>query len=365
MAKKFIEATKAKPVSKGEGLFRVKLINEGWGSSGYYSAEMLKENAGVFNKGTLSYANHSTMEELEAGRDITKIVGRYVEDAVVEEDEEGKVALWSTLKVRPEWREFVEEFKESIGVSIFVSGEASEGEAEGRSGLIVESLDGDDPYKSVDLVAAAGRGGKIDRMLEAYKANEAMTANAKSELIRTAVIDTYEHYSWVEDYDDSTAYINTDDGIYAVPYSVENSVVTLDTGNAIEVRREVQYIPINVTEKEETMADKDIEALDAKVDALSEAVTSLVAALKPAEKPEEDEVDRAAVTESAVDAGLSKASRARVLKAVEAGEKPEDAIKAEKDFVAEVLAEAENKGESGGRIREGATDAYTLDDLKF
>lgn len=354
---KFVETTKGKPTSKGKGIFEVKLISEGWGSSGYYSAEMLKEyGPKVFTKNMVAYANHSTQEELEAGRDITKIVGRYTEDAKGRKDEDGKYALYAPLKVREEWVGFVEEFKESIGASIFVSGEASEGEAEGRSGLLVESLDADDPYKSVDLVAAAGRGGKVERMLEAYKATEAMTANTKSATIQTAASDAYERYSWVEDYTDEIAYINTEDGIYAVPYTLENNLVTLDTGNAIEVRRETQYIPIKVTEKEETMPDKDIEALSTSVEALRADLAALVEALKPVE-PKAEEVDYAEVVESAIKEGLSVTARGRVLKAVKAGETPEDAIKAEKALKDEILAEAKASDEGGslGRLSEAGT----------
>lgn len=357
MAKKFIETTKGKPTSKGKGIFEVKLISEGWGSSGYYSREMLKEyGPKVFTKNTLSYANHSSQEELEAGRDITKIVGKYVEDAVGREDEDGLYSLYAPLKVREEWVGFVEEFKESIGASIFVSGEASEGEAEGRSGLLVESLDADDPYKSVDLVAAAGRGGKVERMLEAYKATEQFTNNDKSQALYQAVNEAYEKYSYVMDYTETEAYVDVDGTMYAIPYTVTASVVTLDTGNAIEVRRETQYIPIKVTEKEETMPDKDIEALSTSVEALRADLAALVEALKPVE-PKAEEVDYAEVVESAIKEGLSVTARGRVLKAVKAGETPEDAIKAEKALKDEILAEAKASDEGGslGRLSEAGT----------
>lgn len=365
MAKKFVEATKTKPESKGKGLFRVKLINEGWGSSGYYSKEMLTEyGPKVFTENTVAYANHSTMEELEAGRDITKIVGKYIEDAKVEEDEDGKVSLWSTLKVRPEWVDFVEEFKDSIGVSIFVSGEAVEGEAEGRNGMLVESLDAEDPYKSVDLVAAAGRGGKIDRMLEAYRATEQFTNGDKQQALHAAVNEFYEDYVWVTDFTETEAYVEVDGSYFAIPYTVSDAVVTLDTGNAVEVRRETQYIPINVDEKEVSM-DKDIEALNTTVESLRADLAALVEALKPAAEEPKEEVDRAEVVESAIKEGLSLTARGRVLKAVEGGASAEDAIKAEKALRDEILAEAKasDEGGSNGRIVEGASSDRDLSTL--
>lgn len=366
MAKaRIIEATKGKVESKGKGIFRLKIISEGQGSSGYYTRDLL-ENYGpaVFNKGTLSYANHSTEAELSAGRDITKIVGKLHSDAVLEEDEDGKASLYVEYKVRDEWIPFVEEFKESIGASIFVTGEAAEGEIDGVKTLIVESLDADDPYKSVDLVAAAGRGGKVERMLEAYRATEQFTNNDKSQALWNAVRDEFsaqDKYAYVMDFTETEAYIDVDGSMFAVPYTVSDTVVTLDTENAVEVRRETQYIPINVSEKRDSM-DKELEE---KLGALEASVTSLVTALTP-KAPEDDEaIDRAEVVEAALKADLSEASRKRVLKAVEGGETPEDAIKAEKALRDEILAEAKASDEdnSGGRIVEGAKAEKELSDL--
>lgn len=363
MAKKrIVEATKGKVESKGKGIFRLKIINEGQGSSGYYTRELL-ENYGpaVFTKGTLSYANHSTEEELYAGRDINKIVGKLNSDAVVEEDEDGKAALYAEYKVRPEWIDFVEEFKDSIGASIFVSGEMAEKEIDGVKTMVVESLDATDPYKSVDLVAAAGRGGKVERMLEAYRATEQFTNNDKSQALWNAVRDEYntrDKYAYVMDFTETEAYIDVEGDMYAVPYTVNDAVVTLDTENAVAVRRETQYIPINVSEKEDSM-DKELEE---KFDALAEQMASLVTALTPKPVEESDEVDRAEVTESALEAGLSKTARARVLKAVEDGATADEAIKAEKALRDEILAEAKTSDEgTGGRVVEGAAKSEKSD----
>lgn len=360
MAKqRIVEATKGKVESKGKGIFRLKIISEGHGSSGYYSREMLETyGPQVFNAGTLSYANHSTEKELSAGRDITKIVGKLNSDAVFEEDEDGKGALYAEYKVRPEWVDFVEEYKDSIGASIFVSGEASEGEIDGVKTLVVESLDADDPYKSVDLVAAAGRGGKVERMLEAYKATEQFTNSDKQQALHAAVNEAYDNYVWVTDFTETEAYVDVDGTYFAIPYTVTDAVVTLDTANAVEVRRETQYIPINVTEKEKSMDEETREAfaaLNARIDGLTPATP------EPTEAP-----DRAEVIEAALEEGLSKTARARVLKAVEAGESPEDAIKAEKALKDEILAEAKVTDEdngTGGRYIEGAGEKRDLSDL--
>lgn len=345
---RIIEATKGKVKSEGNGIFLLKIISEGQGSSGYYSRELLeKYGPAVFTKGTLSYANHSTEQELSEGRDITKIVGKLHEDAYVEDDEDGKAAVWAKYKVRPQWVEFVEEYKDSIGASIFVSGEASEQEIDGQKTLVVEALDADDPYKSVDLVAAAGRGGKVERMLEAYKATEQFTNSDKQQALHAAVNEAYDNYVWVTDFTEDEAYVDVDGTYFAIPYTVNDAVVTLDTVNAIEVRRETQYIPINVSEKKVNMDEETREAFA--------ALTAAVQALTPAVPEPNEEPDRAAVVEAALEAGLSKTARSRVLTAVEAGSTADEAIAAEKALKDEILAEAKATDEAPtGRIVEGA-----------
>lgn len=96
-------------------------------------------------------------------------------------------------------------------------------------------------------------------------------------------------------------------------------------------------------------------ALNARIDGLTPATP------EPTEAP-----DRAEVIEAALEEGLSKTARARVLKAVEAGESPEDAIKAEKALKDEILAEAKVTDEdngTGGRYIEGAGEKRDLSDL--
>lgn len=91
-------------------------------------------------------------------------------------------------------------------------------------------------------------------------------------------------------------------------------------------------------------------AIEPKFAALTEALTPVAA-----EPKEEKDVDEAAVVESAVEAGLSKASRVRVVEAVRAGTTPDDAIKAEKDLREQILAEAVTEDETSvGRVRESA-----------
>lgn len=179
MTIKFSEAGGSNPRPVSKGVFEAKIIQTGWNVSGtrYYSEDLLKTyGPSTFREGRPCFANHPTEEEFSNGRNVEKIMGRLVSDA---EYREG--ALYAKVKVRPEYVEFVDEYKDSIGMSIFASGEGENGEAEGRKGLLVESFDPGDPYTSVDFVVAAGAGGKIERMLESYHAtiNESETHDRK------------------------------------------------------------------------------------------------------------------------------------------------------------------------------------------
>lgn len=356
-----------KNVSKG--IFEATLITAGQGSSGYYTNELLK-NYGptTFSENRPCFANHSSESDWENGRDLTKIMGKLVSNAEYSEDADGVGRLTAKVKVRPEWVDFVEEYRDVIGMSISVSGEASEQEIDGQKRIVVESFDDDDPYRSVDFVVAAGRGGKVERMLESAKRIEEKTANTKRFELESALKDGISGWSYVEDYDESMIYASTDDGVFAIEYTTdEHGKIVL--GNKNEVRRETVYVPLNVqenlgspTEKESNM---DLEKL---VKELSEKFDALAESLRPAET---EAVDRASVVESAIEAGLSKSARARVLVAVEGGASPEDAIAAEKTLKEEYEAEfkeshkvVETGGESG-RIIEGASGQRSLSEFKF
>jgi hypothetical protein len=364
--------------SEGKGIYEVTLITEGQGSSGYYSKELLEEyGALTFNENRPMFANHPTDEEFDNGRDITKLMARTIESArVVEED--GVAKLKSKIKVRPEWQDFVEEYKDVIGLSIFASGEAREGEINGNKTMIVESFDYSDPYRSIDFVVAAGRGGKVDRMVESAQKVMEMTANDKREAIQAVLNDGTDKYSWVRDFDDNYAFVDTGDGLFQIEYtSNESGKIVL--GDRTEVRATTQYVPVsenvrgnvpaNPNEKDYTMAFED--EVKESLSALAEQVGSLVESLKPVEDaPKENEIDRAAVVESALEAGLSKSARDRVLKAVEAGSTPEDAITAEKALRDEIVKEyqATDAGAgTGGYVRESAAGDKSgdLSSLKF
>ena len=273
-----------------KSVFPVTIITEGAGSSGIYSRELLENSAHVFSKGTKSFIDHPKDPTKPWERSLTTIAGKLVEDAqFVEED--GVGMLKSKLKVDSRWRDFVEEYKDVLGLSIYI-GAFGEKDDSGRT--VVEEFDAEDAYKSVDLVVAAGRGGRFDMAMESYRAIESSLGNL----------------------------------------SEEN-----DSGKPAESHNHKKDISM------------EIEELAGKVDKLTEALEALTSTWSPileSLKPGEPvEVDEAEVIESLVESGLTKRSRKAVLEAVRNGAAVEDAIKTEKEAIEELrkeLQEAEQPG---------------------
>lgn len=156
---------------KDDGTARVKLISPGWGSSGYYSTELLKRDGPkAFAKGTHMYMNHPTEEEdrVRPERDVRDLAGVIESDVLWEDESKNNTGpgLYANVKVFPAYKEFIDAAAQHIGVSIRASGTAIEGQAEDRHGLLVNSLD---QGYSVDYVTMAGRGGEILPLYESAR----------------------------------------------------------------------------------------------------------------------------------------------------------------------------------------------------
>lgn len=146
--------------------WKVKVIEAGWGSSGYYGASMLSEyGPKVFKAGTKVFVNHpSASEEHDRPeRDVHQLAGKLTSDAVFQEN-----GLYADIEFYSHYAPIISEMAQDVGLSIHALGSAVEGEAEGRQGPIIESLI-EDPLTSVDVVTVAGAGGKFVALLESYK----------------------------------------------------------------------------------------------------------------------------------------------------------------------------------------------------
>lgn len=152
---------------KADGTYDVVLIDEGAGSTGIYSAELLKNSAHLFENAP-SFINHPIDPERPDLRDLNSIAGRV--SNVRAEERDGKVALVGTYKPRSEYATLFEEFSDIIGLSIFSAVDSGTPLEDGR--IQVESFAENDPYRSVDAVVAAGRGGRFERATESLRAIE-------------------------------------------------------------------------------------------------------------------------------------------------------------------------------------------------
>lgn len=161
--------------AEGTGRLLVQLITPGWGSTGYYTPEVLQEAASeqLFAAGTHMYLDHPTFTESveRPTRSVRDLAGVLVEDAVWDGQ-----ALVAQARVFDTYRHTIAELADTIGVSVRGSAEVSEGEAEGRRGRIVERID---EVASVDFVTKAGRGGRIIEVLESAAPARVKTAEAE------------------------------------------------------------------------------------------------------------------------------------------------------------------------------------------
>jgi len=139
----------------------VKLIQAGWGSSAFYSKEVLKrDGAKTFPKGTHMYWNHQTDAE-EAERpinDLSNLAAVLVEDAAWDDGGAKGPGLYSKAKVFSDYSTQVAEKGSHIGASINAYIKSHAGEAEGKSGQIADEFLAT-PFTSVDFVTRAGAGG--------------------------------------------------------------------------------------------------------------------------------------------------------------------------------------------------------------
>lgn len=164
-----------------DGTATIKIIAPGWGSSGYYGADVLKRDGPqVFTKGTKGFWDHPTATE-EAERpegSLDRLASELVGDARYLDSGPAGPGLYADAKIFKPYAEAVNELAPHIGVSIRAAGRTRQGEAEGRKGPIVEQLVA---ARSVDWVTVPGAGGRVVEMFEAARANRAAAPVNQSE----------------------------------------------------------------------------------------------------------------------------------------------------------------------------------------
>jgi len=151
------------------GTARIRIIKPGWGSSGYYSEQMLERDARkVYTPGLHMYLDHPTSAE-EKGRPerSVKDLAAVIEGNVAyEKNHPDGAGVYADAHIFAQYRGMIKEMAPYIGLSHRAQGRSKAGQAEGRSGSIIESLD---KAFSVDFVTLPGAGGGLVQMYESWK----------------------------------------------------------------------------------------------------------------------------------------------------------------------------------------------------
>jgi hypothetical protein len=158
---------------QADGTVPIKIIQPGWGSSGYYPANVLeRDGPKVFLKGTHMYLDHPTMSEdsERPERSVKDLAAVLETDARWDSKGAAGPGLYADARPLNGFGEALNDIAPHIGVSIRAMGTATAGEAEGEIGPIIETLVA---AKSVDFVTHAGAGGAVLSLLESARERRA------------------------------------------------------------------------------------------------------------------------------------------------------------------------------------------------
>lgn len=339
--------------AEGGGQIReVVIISEGWGSSGYYSSDVLKRDIpNIFPVGTHMYLNHPTeREDIERPeRDVTHLVGKLTSTPRL-----AGIDMVAEALVYPHWQQVIEAIAADIGLSIRAYGIAEEGDAGGKRGPIIKALT---EGQSIDYVTHAGAGGKIGALIE--------SAQKESDAHPTEILERRNALHWMEakihrdfteraDYMFGEGYITRDERItlsegigkalqaftghveadapqllnrdpYADPEGSETEIEETNSGSRSANRTKPEETEMSeVTEKEFAELKESVSGLSTRVQEaetkVSEAEGREKAATERAERAEEALLTREArtVAVKAVESKYPRLGEKAQLRAVEA-----------------------------------------------
>ncbi len=152
-----------------DGTFPIRIIAPGWGTSGYYSEEVLKRDVPkVFPAGTHMHFDHPTVSEAKERpeRSVRTIAAVTTSKPVWQDAGPAGPGMYAEAKARDKHRADIEELAPHIGVSIVASGRRKTGVAEGKKGPVIEAIDSG---ASIDFVTQAGAGGQVISLFEAAR----------------------------------------------------------------------------------------------------------------------------------------------------------------------------------------------------
>lgn len=256
------------------------------GSSADYPVEVLKRDVPTsFPEGTRMKANHDGM--CEAGGDIRRVIARTIDTPWAEAD-----GMYTNIRVSDQWAGYVKEYGDIIGLSISAAGELLQQENE--DGDMMNAINEEtgkpilkrllsaeeSPYNSIDFVEAPGADGRIVMALEA----------AQQKLLELNIREQASFAAGIQ-----------------------------------ERKKTSEAVPPRSNKEEYSMDEKEKAALVASV--TEGVIASLPAAIAEASKPAENpEIRYEDVAEAAIEAGLTKGSRAGVYEAVRGGKTIAEAV---------------------------------------
>jgi hypothetical protein len=159
----------------GSAKMKMKIIKPGWGSSGFYPADVLKEDGpSAWPAGTHMYLDHPTASEAaeRPERSIKDLAAITISDPVYEENGPKGPGLYADFSVLPQYKETIKAIAPHTGVSIRAAGSFKEGEADGRKGRVITKIS---KGLSIDFVTKPGAGGQVLAIMESLRQNEAST----------------------------------------------------------------------------------------------------------------------------------------------------------------------------------------------
>lgn len=171
---------------RADGTATIKIIQDGWGSSGYYPRDVLERDIPkVFPPGTHMYWNHATSsEEMERPeRDLRDLAAVTIAPAQWLDGPAG-AGMYTEARVFSGYAQTLDEIGDHIGVSIRGGGMSEPGEVGGRRGNIVREITRGD---SIDYVTRPGAGGAIVKIFESAAGAALLPDIGKTDGKETAV----------------------------------------------------------------------------------------------------------------------------------------------------------------------------------
>jgi hypothetical protein len=164
----------------------LKLIAPGWGASGYYSADVLREDGpAAWPAGTHMYLDHPTESESRERpeRSVKDLAAVTISSPVFQEDGKAGPGLYAKATVLPQYKDVIEALAPHIGVSIRAKGSFAPGMAEGREGRVISKIA---KGESIDFVTRPGAGGKVLALMESLRVRQNESADVVSSNPMTA-----------------------------------------------------------------------------------------------------------------------------------------------------------------------------------